>query len=174
MSRGSTALHLAHAPCVRVFLLIFLGLEAKGLLDFQGQRGITSIVRWHPCPVIFGVDHFLCKRMQQRDPHKLFGPILGSKRGIQTSRFWSHEAYLVYVVFLLGRMDSLKRIRAWGQGLSKDSFKRFIGCFFRRRISSGTGSGSKSSHWEIREVQSSYRYQIEVVFVCFGEIQRGA
>ena len=43
-------------PRVHLFMLILIGLEAKGLLDFQGQRGITSVVRWSLRPVIFGVD----------------------------------------------------------------------------------------------------------------------
>ena len=30
--------------------------RAKGLLDFQGRRGITSVIRWSLRPVIFGVD----------------------------------------------------------------------------------------------------------------------
>ena len=51
----STASYLARTPCVPVFLLILTGLEAKGLLAFQGRRGITSIVRWNLRPVIFGV-----------------------------------------------------------------------------------------------------------------------
>ena len=52
MLGGSAASYLARAPCVPVFLLIFLGLEAKGLLDFQGRRGITSVVRCNPRPGI--------------------------------------------------------------------------------------------------------------------------
>ena len=32
---------------------------SKGALDFQGRRGITSIVRWNLRPVIFGVDKLL-------------------------------------------------------------------------------------------------------------------
>ena len=42
-------------PC---FLLVLIGLETKGLLDFQGRRGIASVVQWNLCPVIFGVDYF--------------------------------------------------------------------------------------------------------------------
>ena len=37
-------------------MLILIGLEAKGLLEFQGRRGIISVVRWNLRPVIFGVD----------------------------------------------------------------------------------------------------------------------
>ena len=29
------------------FLLILIDLDAKGLLDFQERRGITSVVRWN-------------------------------------------------------------------------------------------------------------------------------
>ena len=36
--------------------LTIIGLEAKGLLDFQGRRGIASVVRWNLRPVIFGAD----------------------------------------------------------------------------------------------------------------------
>ena len=51
---GSTALYLARALCIPVLLLILIDLEAKGRLDFQGRRGITSVVRWNLHPVIFG------------------------------------------------------------------------------------------------------------------------
>ena len=57
MNGGSAASYLTCTLCVPVFLLISVGLEAKGLLDFQGRRGITSIVRWNLRPVIFGVDN---------------------------------------------------------------------------------------------------------------------
>ena len=56
MNGGSTAAHLARTRRVPLFMLIFIGLEARGLLDFQGQRGITSVVRPHLRPVIFGVE----------------------------------------------------------------------------------------------------------------------
>ena len=48
----STASYLALTPCVPLFTLVFKGLEAKGFLDFQGRRGITSVVRWYLRPVI--------------------------------------------------------------------------------------------------------------------------
>ena len=57
MNGGSTASYLARTllhPCL--FCFCFLGLEAKGLLDFQGRRGITSVVRWNLRAVVFGVD----------------------------------------------------------------------------------------------------------------------
>ena len=38
------------------FVLFLVGLEAKGLLAFQGRRRITSVVRWNLRPVIFGVE----------------------------------------------------------------------------------------------------------------------
>ena len=47
MNGRSTASYLAHALCVPVFLLVIIGLDAKGRLDFQGRRGITSVVRWN-------------------------------------------------------------------------------------------------------------------------------
>ena len=40
-------------------MLILIGLEGKGLVDFQGRRGITSVVRWSLRPVILGVDYCL-------------------------------------------------------------------------------------------------------------------
>ena len=33
-----------------------IGVEAEGLLDYQGRAGIISIVRWNVRPVIFGVE----------------------------------------------------------------------------------------------------------------------
>ena len=35
---------------------IVIGLEVETLLDFKRRRGITSIVRWNLCWVIFGVE----------------------------------------------------------------------------------------------------------------------
>ena len=43
-------------PPVYAYFTESKGLEAKGLLDFQGRRGITSVVRWNLRPVI-RVDH---------------------------------------------------------------------------------------------------------------------
>ena len=40
-------------PC---FVLCLIGVETEGLLDYQGQAGIISIVRWNLHPVIFGVE----------------------------------------------------------------------------------------------------------------------
>ena len=40
-------------PCL---LLCLIGVETEGLLDYQGQAGIISIVRWNLRPVIFGVE----------------------------------------------------------------------------------------------------------------------
>ena len=57
MNGGSTASYLTRTPRVTFFMLkYFIGLEAEGLLDFQGRRGIASVVRWNLRPVIFGVD----------------------------------------------------------------------------------------------------------------------
>ena len=56
MNGGSTASYLARTPCVPVFLFILIGPDAKGLSDFQGRRGITSVVWWSLRPVIFGVE----------------------------------------------------------------------------------------------------------------------
>ena len=47
MNGGSTTLYLARTLCIPAFLLILVGLKAKGLLDFQGRRGITSVVWWN-------------------------------------------------------------------------------------------------------------------------------
>ena len=60
--RGKCAIHLARTRRVPVFMLIFRGLEAKELLTFQGQRGITSVVRCNLRLVTFGVDK-RCKIM---------------------------------------------------------------------------------------------------------------
>ena len=43
-------------PCVPLFVHCLIRVEAEGLLDYQGQAGIISIVRWNLRPVIFGVD----------------------------------------------------------------------------------------------------------------------
>ena len=56
MNGRSTVSYLMRAPRVPFFMLILIGLEAKGLLAFQGRRGIASVVRWNLRPVIFGVD----------------------------------------------------------------------------------------------------------------------
>ena len=58
MIGGVTASYLARTPCVPFGSLFRLDLEAKGLFDFQGRRGITSIVRSNPRPVILGVGNF--------------------------------------------------------------------------------------------------------------------
>ena len=55
MNGRSTVSYLARTPRVPFFMLIFIGLEAKGLLAFQGQCGITSVVRWNLRPVIFSI-----------------------------------------------------------------------------------------------------------------------
>ena len=42
------------SPCLCLFLI---GLEAKGVFDFQGRHGITSnVARWNLRPVIFAVE----------------------------------------------------------------------------------------------------------------------
>ena len=46
MNGGSTASYLARTLYVPVFLLILLGLETNGLLDFQRRRGTTSVVQF--------------------------------------------------------------------------------------------------------------------------------
>ena len=64
MIGGSTALYPLASQC----FCFLIGVEAKGLLDFQGRRGITSVVRWNPRPVIFGVEfwEFLHRAFQQK------------------------------------------------------------------------------------------------------------
>ena len=49
-----SASYLAHAPCVPLLMLVLVGLETKGLLDFQGRCGIACVVRWNGL-VMFGV-----------------------------------------------------------------------------------------------------------------------
>ena len=58
MNGGSTASYLACTPRVPLFMLILVlvGLEAKGLLDFQVRRGIASVVRWNLRPFISGAE----------------------------------------------------------------------------------------------------------------------
>ena len=56
MNGGSSAPHLARTPCVPCFVRCLIGVVAEGLLDYQGQAGIISIVRWNLRPVIFGVE----------------------------------------------------------------------------------------------------------------------
>ena len=57
MNGGSTASYLARTPCVPLFMLSLKGLEAKGLLDFQGRGEITS-VDLGTCPVSLSVSIF--------------------------------------------------------------------------------------------------------------------
>ena len=56
MNGGSTASYLARTPRVPLFVFIFVGLAATGLVDFRGRRGIASVVRWNLRPVIFSAD----------------------------------------------------------------------------------------------------------------------
>ena len=56
MFGGSTASYLARTHRIPLIVLIFIGLEAKNVLDYQGRAGSTSTVQWTPRPVIFGVD----------------------------------------------------------------------------------------------------------------------
>ena len=53
---GSTAPYLARTPRIPVFVLIFVGLGAKNVLDYQGRAGSTSIVQWTLRPVMCGVE----------------------------------------------------------------------------------------------------------------------
>ena len=54
MFGGSDASYLALTPRIPLFVLIFIGLETKNVLDYQGRAGSTSIVQWTLRPVIFG------------------------------------------------------------------------------------------------------------------------
>ena len=45
-------------PLRPLIFLILIGLETERVFNFQGQRGITSVVQWNLHPVIFGVDSF--------------------------------------------------------------------------------------------------------------------
>ena len=54
---GNTTLYLAHTPCVPLFVLVLIGLEARGFLDFQGRHGSASVVRWNLRLVILGVEY---------------------------------------------------------------------------------------------------------------------
>ena len=44
MFGGSTASYLARTPRIPLFVLIFIGLETKNVLDYQARAGSTSIV----------------------------------------------------------------------------------------------------------------------------------
>ena len=55
-----TSLTPLACPC---FLLCLVGLEAEGLLDYQGGgAGMIAIVWWNFRPVMFGVERFLPDR----------------------------------------------------------------------------------------------------------------
>ena len=58
MFGGRAASYLARTPRIPLFMLIFIGLETKNVLDYQGRAGSTSIVQWTFRPVIFGVDRY--------------------------------------------------------------------------------------------------------------------
>ena len=51
---------------VPFFMLVLIGPETKSLSAFQGRRGIASVVRWNPRPVIFGVDLAQCEKSYER------------------------------------------------------------------------------------------------------------
>ena len=51
MSGRSSVSYLVRTPCVPLLMLVLIGLEAKGLLDFHGRRGIASAVWWTLRPV---------------------------------------------------------------------------------------------------------------------------
>ena len=54
---GTTASYLVCTPYVPLSMLVLIGLETKGFFfDFEGRRGIASIVRLNLRPVIFGVE----------------------------------------------------------------------------------------------------------------------
>ena len=55
-------------PRVPFFVLIVIGLEAKGLLAFQGRRGIASAVRWNLRPVMFDAEEGT--RLRPSDRHE--------------------------------------------------------------------------------------------------------
>ena len=57
MIGGSSASYLARTPRVPLFFyFVSWGVEAEGLLDYQGRAGIISIVRWNLRSVTFGVE----------------------------------------------------------------------------------------------------------------------
>ena len=59
MNERSTVSYLVRTPRTPFMMLVSIGLEAKGLLAFQGRRVIASVVWWNLRPVIFGVDQWL-------------------------------------------------------------------------------------------------------------------
>ena len=77
--RRRTSLAPLASPC---FILRLLGLEAEGLLAFQGRAGITSIVRWNLRPVIFRVENTqkMSLKCQKGSSQVLWSQISGSFR----------------------------------------------------------------------------------------------
>ena len=102
MNGRSTASYLAHAPRVSLFLLVLIGLEAKGLLDLQGRRGITSVVRWSLRPVICGgvetsvVSYLLAWARSSYEVHIFKDPvILKYYSHITSHRWWEKNTTVV-------------------------------------------------------------------------------
>ena len=72
---GSTAPCLARSPRVPLLMPISIGLEAKGLSDFQGRRGITFVVPWNLRLVVFGVENWSVKDVDPNVLQSGFGVI---------------------------------------------------------------------------------------------------
>ena len=59
-----------------LFMLVLIGLETKGLLDFQGRRGITSAVRWSASARSYSGSKRSKDWTPVRDSLHLSGPVL--------------------------------------------------------------------------------------------------
>ena len=65
----SAVSYLKRTPHALFFMLILIGLEAKGVLAFQGRRGIASVVQWNLRPVIFGAEEAaLAEKVKKESP----------------------------------------------------------------------------------------------------------
>ena len=139
MNEGSTASYRARAPCATLFMFVFIGLERKGLLDFQWRRGIASVVRWNLRPVIFGVEKKThpIRNIQRKVIYPPPPPFLAR-------RHFSGEGGGVYFEPLFSTPPTLRRVFSKGGGykiwpcitVSPIEFVQFFGpkyiCIARR------------------------------------------
>ena len=109
INRGSAASYLMRTPHVPLFVPIFTDVEAKVLLDLQGRRGITSVVRWNLRLVIHfllqGVSRFASDSApeifsltrpsspKKQPKHKVFGRDIPGTSGTQTSGYPGQKLY---------------------------------------------------------------------------------
>ena len=91
MFGGSAASYLARTPRIPLFVLIFIGLETKNVLGYQGRAGSTSIVQWTLRPVIFGVEYYrgggYLRRRRGREEHRCREDVCGGRGGGSVPKF---------------------------------------------------------------------------------------